>query len=448
MSGSDPLAGAGVDAAADVDAGRDVFVLTDEQIIGLEPEAQVDADANDSGAAGGNVNAPGATKRDTQTQPTTTHAGAVATQEAPGWLQERMKDPWHGDEARELWQGVQQLQREAAAYREVFAKPQDARALKELYPGGVNEAKVAAESARQLAEIDSAFYRGDAAARAQLAQRLMQQDPAAFREMVAAGVRLLEAGTKVASESVGRSDTTRSLNPGTHEEDRQDAVIQARSLQSEPQTARLSGRDESGKVAPSAAEGGIDVATAKAYASFEKAANAEVERSVGSAIERTLEQALGSMSMRRTPPSGGGPSLPERLGNAVREEIDAALKSDGQLGEQIARVLAGRRFDDGARAQVVRLIDARAQQLVPGAVRRVVGSWTQAALAARRGKADGAVAPGVDTQAAKTPNSAAANTQGKVANRTQSTPKNERRNTTRSARVDYGKLSDEEIVNL
>ena len=58
----------------------------------------------------------------------------------------------------------------------------------------------------------------------------------------------------------------------------------------------------------------------------------------------------------------------------MREEVETALRSDGSLGEQVARVLSGRRLDEAARMQVVRLIGDRAEQLVPGAVRRVVGS--------------------------------------------------------------------------
>ena len=59
-----------------------------------------------------------------------------------------MDDPQSGGEAQDLWNGVQQARLEAAAYREVFAKPEDARALKELYPGGVEQARAAAERAR------------------------------------------------------------------------------------------------------------------------------------------------------------------------------------------------------------------------------------------------------------------------------------------------------------
>src|SRR5467141_4766510 len=100
-----------------------------------------------------------------------------------------MKDPWNGEEARELWNGVQQAKSEAAAYRAAFASPEDARALKELYPGGVNEARAAAERARLLNEVDRAYFGGAgnspeqiSASRAQLAQRMLREDPAAFRE--------------------------------------------------------------------------------------------------------------------------------------------------------------------------------------------------------------------------------------------------------------------------
>ena len=96
----------------------------------------------------------------------------------------------------------------------------------------MTEAKAAAERARQLDEIDAAYYRGDAAARGQLAQRMMLEDPRAFREMVEAGVRLLR---EVASDewrvASGRGRGPRSAesarNDGegvrAREESRQDA---------------------------------------------------------------------------------------------------------------------------------------------------------------------------------------------------------------------------------
>jgi hypothetical protein len=177
----------------------------------------------------------------------------------------------------------------------------------------------------------------------------------------------------------------------------------------------------------------------RAYGDFERNANAELEKSVGSAIARAMEQALPNlraMKPQGAQRNGEAAPLQERLAVAVREEIEAGLKSDRQLGEQVARLLAGRRFDRESRSQVVRLIDTRAQQLVPGAVKRVVSSWTSATLAAKgketparmqSGESSRSAAPGARAESQR---ATAAHVSG------------------RSRRFDYGRLSDEEIVGL
>jgi hypothetical protein len=135
---------------------RDLFALTDEQILQIEPEAQdVEVVSDQQSAAGGEASreprAAAATVQNDksvegaavgqagpaqqQRQPTTSN------EEPPLWLAAQMKDPWTAGEAKELWNGVQQARQEAAAYRAAIATPEDARALKELYPGGVTEAR-------------------------------------------------------------------------------------------------------------------------------------------------------------------------------------------------------------------------------------------------------------------------------------------------------------------
>lgn len=90
-----------------------------------------------------------------------------------------MNDPQRGAEARALWEGAQRAEKEAASYRDVFAKPEEARA--------------AAERASVLDDVDRAYFAGDATQRAQLAAMMMREDPAGFREMVFEGLRALEA---------------------------------------------------------------------------------------------------------------------------------------------------------------------------------------------------------------------------------------------------------------
>jgi hypothetical protein len=185
-----------------------------------------------------------------------------------------------------------------------------------------------------------------------------------------------------------------------------------------------------------------------AYAGFEKAANEDLERSVGGAIERTLEQALpniGRSAQDAPSRAGQAPPLQTRLSAAIRQEVEAALKGDRQLGEQVAQILSGRRLDNETRAQVVRLIGERAQQLVPAAAKRVLNDWTQATLASHRGKSARA-----DATSSRREVAAASPLAGSSAGSNPAQSKDSQRNPARSdpRRVDYRKLSDEQILEL
>ncbi len=195
---------------------QDLFALSDEQILEIEPEAEAAGQQVSvapaerlPASANGNAGTPAAASATSHQPPVTSHQstdqGTSAQPqldvplEPPAWLAAQMKDAWGGEEAREFWDGVQQARSEAAAYRAAFASPEDARALKELYPGGVTEARAAAERGRLLEEIDHAYFGAvgnspeqTGASRAQLAQRMLREDPTAFREMVEAGIRVLQ----------------------------------------------------------------------------------------------------------------------------------------------------------------------------------------------------------------------------------------------------------------
>ena len=446
-------------------AGPEVFVLTDEQILGIEAEGP-EVESSPRGEQGERGGSEGKGTFDGKSaQPPresgSGQAGMAVPQEAPGWLVERMRDPWVGDEARELWEGAQKAQREAAAFREAFGTPEDARALKEIYPGGVAEARSAAERARELAEIDAVFFGAPGkpaeelrGARVQLVERLYAQDPGAFREVVEAGVRLLGAAG-------GRLRDGREVS--------QDVATLPRSLHSvagaqdngAQEKAGHSGRDDrlgagevdtnplsgSARGVDPGAQAGVPVPQemVSRYREFERAANAELERSVGGAIGRAMEAALpnlkwtgraGSESGRE----GHGLPLQERLGAAVREDVETALRSDAALGEQVARVLNGRKLDEATRAQVVRLIDARAQQLVPGAVRRVVGSWTAATLGGKKAE------PGGEEKKAVA--SARARNDGPGAPRDERAAVQDNGRKLTRGRVDYRRWSDEQILGM
>ena len=176
---------------------------------------------------------------------------------------------------------------------------------------------------------------------------------------------------------------------------------------------------------------------------------------MGGAIDRALTQALPNISKTSAPGRAGAQHvapLQGRLRVAIREDIEAALKADRQLGEQVAQVLASRRFDDSARAQVVRLINDRAQQLVPGAAKRVINDWTQATLAAHRTKhgtessaARAGLAPA--DVAAKIP-PPQSGSDSRASGRFDSAQGRRNDGTPAGTRVDYRKLSDEQILEL
>jgi hypothetical protein len=429
---------------------HDLFALTDEQILEIEPEAQdvgvasvapASLPANSAEPAQhSRLEACATTEQDvrnanqgreeTQTaQARVPLRGKPELHEPPAWLAETMNDPARGAEARTLWESAQRAEQEAAAYREVFAKPEEARA--------------AAVRARQLDDIDRAYFARDATQRAQLAAMMMREDPAAFREMVFEGLRALEqAGQAHRTTSIADA-----LTRGGHAVSAAGATLAspgatgAGASQSGASPAPIAHSNRDGQSSGYAAQ----QAQLAAYAAFERAANEDLERSVGSAIERTLEQAL--------PATGRADSaaLKGRMATAIRQDIEKALQGDRQLGEQVAQILSGKRLDNETRAQVVRLIGDRAQQLVSGAAKRALNDWTQTTLSAHRaksGRADSVpradVSPAVSQGGSPASLSAKSTPRGHGEKNRGATP----RGSSNSSRLDYRKLSDDQILDM
>ncbi len=358
----------------------DLFALSDEQILEIEPEVKVvsgQSPVPKEGPVGAGLAPPGdpATQsragepRLAPTQATAaTPSGAPDTPSAPGaaeappkWLADMMANPQRGGEAKQFWEQTQQ----------------------------------AGTRARQLEELDRAYFAGDGPARERLAETLLREDPAAFREMVFAGLKALEGANGA-------------------------PPLRAAS---------------SGLATPTPENAGLKPGATQATAP-DLAANEELDRDVGGTIARALEQALPSAAKADSAP------LRDRLASAIRQDIEAALKGDRQLGEQVALIISGKRpgeagmhtahFDDTTRAQVVRLIGERARQLVPVAAKRVLNDWTQTALGAHRARAQkseaAAARPDVEGVGGA-PASARAKSAG-------------------PREVDYRKLSDAQILDL
>jgi len=415
----------------------DIFALTDEQILGVVPEPA---------GAGGSQDVEFAEAAPPASLPSSAEH-ADASQPAPA-----------ADTASQP-----SATGNTAAAPAAFSDPEDVRAVAELYPGGLTQAKTAAERARLLDDIDRAYFGAQGstpeqarASRAELAQMMLREDPAAFREMVFAGLHALEAAG--ASARTPNAPGAFSQGPNASTANATSAAPHA----TVAQTFRPEGSPQQQSVAaPSTNTLTPEGVSYNVYAEFEKAANADLEKSVGGAIERALHQALPNLSAADQSSSAGpqhSAPLQARLSQAIRHDVEKALQGDRQLGEQVAQILAGRRFDHETRAQVVRLINDRAQQLVPGAAKRALHDWTQTTLAAHRARSERAdVASTRREVATAAPGSRDVHATQNVAHpfrgeASQSKPPAQApRSDTRSSaknRFDYRRLSDEQILDL
>src|SRR5215475_13143154 len=122
---------------------HELFALTDEQILGIEPADASEAasveqpllavpavDNRQETSARGNEQPGHMDPASVSEKPAQARVPVLLT-EPPAWLARQMKDPWIGDEARELWDGVLRAQAETAEYRASIASPADAKTLKE-----------------------------------------------------------------------------------------------------------------------------------------------------------------------------------------------------------------------------------------------------------------------------------------------------------------------------
>ena len=245
--------------------------------------------------------------------------------------------------------------------------PQDEPAwLKQLeaQPAAAAEARQWREAAQNVAALDAAYFSGDPGARSGLATRLYASDPAAFREMLAEGARMLAS-----RDPQALAELARQLGVGEGP-----APTAPRSLAQAARSPELAATQSQ----ISAENNGNAAFPAEAYRAFESATNDDVARTTREAIDRTLRSAL---------PEGIGEGARRRIGDDIFHELHATLSGDRELSRHVGEILRGWHFDGTTRQQVVSLISSRARAAMPEVARRVVGEWTSSVLASDRARA-------------------------------------------------------------
>ena len=328
--------------------------LTDEEILGLEPvgapRQQRDSSARSvprNDGASSDDRGPTPTDRDAsasrqaETPRNDNRQGSAARQpnseSMPEWMQSLAGDPKHEAEAQQLWQ-------EHQAFRASFSSPDEARAIKELFPGGAQEARTLKQAAQAVDQLDAAIYSGDARAQSEVVAELARANPAAFRQLFAEAAKVLGNLPAIAPA--------------------------AATAQASPQAPTAQAAGQGAAPAPQ-----FDAA---AYAAFERSTNDVVARDVRAAVSDTLARVL---------PEGMAEGAARRIGDDIFNEIHRTLAADRTLSEQVGDALRDRRFGAAEQQRVAALLAGRAKQLVPAVARRVIGEWTSSVLGTARTKA-------------------------------------------------------------
>jgi len=310
-------------------------------------------------------------------------SGNAAAPAMPEWMAAAAGDPLHGAEAQKLWQ-------EHQAFRASFSSPEEARAIKELFPGGAQEAQTLRQAAQAVDQLDAAIYSGDARAQSEVVAELARANPAAFRQLFSEAAKVL-AGLGQALPVNQPSGVT-----GTVDERWGTRAGTGQALPANNQTPTLSAKaDEGWRTQRNTTQQNPVAAQSPATNhAFDPAAYAAFERSTNDTVARDVRVAVGD-TLTRVLPEGIAEGAARRIGDDIFNEIHRTLASDRTLSDQIGEILRGSarestangwRFGMAEQQRVASLLASRAKQLVPGVARRVIGEWTSSVLGASRSK--------------------------------------------------------------
>jgi hypothetical protein len=378
--------------------------LTDEEILGIEPPSPAEASYGGQGRHGSDSIARNGTQQDDIAEAggaaeagaaKNPQAEACATGGMPSWMQALAADPKHGGEAQQLW-------REHQEFRAAFSSPEEARAIKELLPGGVRDVLTLREATQSVDRIDAAIFSGDVRAQSEVVAELARANPAAFRSMFAEAAKVL-AGMGQKSEGGGlrlEVGNFANTNPamsaaagGELENRRRDAGATTERLGSgeSPVTSHPSQDLRASQSPVTTHESQItnhpsQELRASQSPHFDPTAYANFERATNDAVARDVRGAIGD-TLSRVMPEGVAEGAARRIGEDIFNEVHRALAADRNLSEQVAGVLRDRRFGGAEQQRVASLLAGRAKQLVPSVARRVIGEWTSTVLSTARSKA-------------------------------------------------------------
>jgi hypothetical protein len=243
-------------------------------------------------------------------------------------------------ELRDAW-------REAGAYRETFATPEEARA--------------ATAQLGDLNRLDALFYSRRPEDHAELAREVAKLDPDAFASLARAmnalandGARKTEDAARTASVRQELSENTNQVQRPAHEQTQNQALNQNQ-VQSQNRQ-----RDAAAGLTP-------------AQMDFFHSTNAAAVSSVVEAIESQVERLL---------PEGISKSARNRVVGEIYRELDTTLRGNRALGQQMRDAFRSGGLDEEHQRAIVSLVTGRARQALPAVAKRVLNEWTTTVVSA------------------------------------------------------------------
>ncbi len=275
------------------------------------------------------------------------------------------------------------------AYREIFPNVEAAREIAGMFPT-VEQARAAQSQLAELEQLDSWFFSGQPDAHAELAATVYRMNPAAFRSLAQAinqTLARLDAAGKPAGKPEPRLGDATASAPN----------------------------DKATTAAPDAQQAGR-------FASFYQETNAAVVEGVVDAIRAQVDRLL---------PEGAAAGARNRVVGEIYRELDASLRSNRALAQQVRQAFRSGAMDADHQAAVAGLILGRAKQALPAVAKRVINEWTTGVLAASDAK--------LARQRAA---------QGRVDITGGGAPGTVPKQSLSPKEIDYSKLSDADILNL
>jgi hypothetical protein len=316
------------------------------------------------------------------------------SQDADGKLPGKLKPVLEAHpELRQVWENER-------AYRELFPSVEAAREIHKLFPTA-EDARAAEEQLGELRKLDGLFFSNQPEAHATIAAHAYRLNPQAFRSLV----RMMNAVLAPGEQGADTGDAGRALRSEGRE-------VQSRATGQDSTEYRRAGLTRP--------EGSLSDAGQNAALLHE--ANA-------AAVQTILEDIKGQVD--RLLPAEIAQGARNRVVGEIYREVDGSLRSNHALGQQMRQALHGGGLSAEQLRGLVSLVVGRARQALPGASRKVVSEWTTSVLKAQqeRHSRQRAGENRVDLMGAG---------RAESSRKRPTTPKD----------IDYGRMSDGEILDL